>query len=196
MKSVCVFLGSSLGKGECYVKAAEALGKELAGRGLTTVFGGTDVGLMSVLARAALEQGGRVVGIIPRILAERKMFSDRLTELHVVDSLHERKIMMERLADGFIALPGGLGTLDELFDIITGAQLGFHRKPCGLLNVQGYYDRLFQFLDQAVGNGFIAPEYRGMLMSSDRAPDLLDQLDTYCPAGRGKWSDEQSSSET
>lgn len=175
------------------MEAAAALGEELAGRGLTTVFGGTDVGLMSVLASAALDRGGRVVGIIPRILAERKMFSHRLTELHVVESMHERKQLMASVADGFIALPGGLGTLDEFFDAVTGAQLGFHCKPCGLLNVQGYYDSLFQFLDQAMGNGFIAPEYRRMIMSSDCAHDLLDLFAAYCPSGQGKWTGEPKS---
>jgi hypothetical protein len=187
MKRVCVFLGSNPGSKPVYAEAARATGRELARRGLATVYGGSNVGLMRELADAALAAGGEVLGVIPEALRRKEIAHPGLTELRVVGSMHERKALMAELSDAFIALPGGLGTLEELCEILTWAQLGFHRKPCGLLDVAGYYTRLNAFLDTAVNEGFVMGPHRGMLLSAQAPGALLDRFADYTPPTVNKW---------
>ncbi|RKU14571.1 TIGR00730 family Rossman fold protein [Candidatus Poribacteria bacterium] len=172
MKRVCVFCGSSMGSKPAYAKAARQLGHALASRNLGLVYGGTDVGTMGELANAALEGGGEVIGVVPKIFIERAIAHDALSDLRVVDAMHERKGLMAELSDAFIALPGGLGTIDEIFEMVTWTQLGIHRKPCGLLNVCGYYRKLVNFLDYAVSEGFIKEPHRSLILI-DESPDVL-----------------------
>jgi uncharacterized protein (TIGR00730 family) len=174
--SVCVFCGSSTGADPRYAAAAVELGREIARRGWTLVYGGGSVGLMGLAADAALGAGGRVVGVIPRFLYEWEVGHDGLTELEIVETLTERKVRMGDLADAFLALPGGIGTLDELFETLSWAQLGLERKPNGLLNVAGYYDALVAFLDRATAEGFVKPQHRALLRADDRPAALLDAL--------------------
>lgn len=176
MKSVCVFCGSHMGGPPVYRSIARELGAVLAGLGLRLVYGGGGVGLMGVVADAVLETGGEVVGVIPRALATRELAHAGVTELHVVGSMHERKALMADLSDGFIALPGGFGTLDELCEIITWAQLGIHRKPCGILNINGYFDDFLRLLDRAVADGFIRAEHRRIILEGRDPVGLLDEL--------------------
>ncbi len=175
MKSVCVFCGSSPGARAAYADAARALGRDAARRGLTLVYGGSNVGLMRDLADAALDEGGRVVGVIPEQLVGWERAHRGLAELHVVGSMHERKARMIELAEAFVALPGGYGTFDELFEVLTWAQLGLHRKPCGLLNVEGYFDSLVQLVERARQDGFL---YAGTAMPlvDTQAERLLQRL--------------------
>lgn len=179
MKSICVYCGSNSGREPAYARAAVSLGHKLAERGLTLIYGGGQVGLMGTLADAVLEKGGEVDGVIPEFLALKEIAHMELTRLHVVKSMHARKAKMERLSDGFIALPGGIGTMEELFEIWTWGQLGQHRNPVGLLNVDSYYDELVAFLDKMTAQGFLAPEHRGALMVSDDAEVLLDMFAAY-----------------
>jgi uncharacterized protein (TIGR00730 family) len=176
---ICVFCGSSPGRRPDYVQAAEALGDEMARRGHGLVYGGGQVGLMGSIARRVLDRGGEVIGVIPRTLTEREIAFDDVTELHVVESMHERKALMNELSEAFIALPGGYGTLEELFEVVTWAQIGIHRKPFGLLDVAGFYRPLLSFLDNAAAEGFIRPEYRDMLTADDDPATLLDRLKTW-----------------
>jgi hypothetical protein len=187
MRSVCVVLGSNPGNSPAYLAAAQATGAELARRGLTTVYGGSNVGLMGALADAALAAGGKVIGIIPESLQKKEIAHEGLTESHVVGSMHERKALMAKLSDGFIALPGGLGTLEELCEILTWAQLGFHKKPCGLLDVGGYYATLGAFFDHAVAQGFVKAEHRAMLLTGPTPGALLDQFASYVAPVVNKW---------
>lgn len=187
MNSICVFLGSNPGNRPEYRAAAEATGREIARRGMTTVYGGSNVGLMGVVANAALAAGGKVVGIIPASLERKEISHTGLTELHVVGSMHERKALMAERSDGFIALPGGLGTLEEICEMLTWAQLGFHKKPCGLLNVAGYYDGLASFLDTAVAEGFVKEAHKGMLLHHSDPGALLDQFAVYKAPVVAKW---------
>lgn len=181
IQRVCVFCGSSPGDGPGYLAAAEALGKELLARGLGLVFGGAGVGLMGRIADTVLAGGGEVVGVMPSALVDREVAHPGLSELRVVDSMHERKALMADLADAFIALPGGLGTIEELLEALTWAQLGIHRKPCGILNVEGYFDPLMTFLDLAADRRFINPNHRSLLLDSDDAGRLLDLLEASEP---------------
>lgn len=187
MNRVCVFLGSNPGKKPVYAEAARSLGRELALRGLTTVYGGSNVGLMRELADAALAAGGEVIGVIPEALRKKEIAHPNLTSLHVVGSMHERKALMAELSDAFIALPGGLGTLEELCEVLTWAQLGFHKKPCGLLDVEGYYAHLNAFLDMAVDQGFVMAAHRGMLLSAQIPAALLDLFAGYAAPSVNKW---------
>ena len=187
MHSVCVFLGSNPGRNPLYRAAACAMGAELARRGLTTVYGGSNVGLMGALANAALEAGGKVIGVIPEVLQQKELAHTGLTEQHVVASMHERKALMAKLSDGFVALPGGMGTLEELCEMLTWAQLGFHSKPCGLLDVDGYYASLGKFFDHAVAEGFLHGEHRGMLLSAPTPGELLDGFAHYVAPVVNKW---------
>jgi uncharacterized protein (TIGR00730 family) len=189
MKSVCVFCGSSPGASPAYAEAAARLGRAIAGRGLTLVYGGGHVGLMGVVADAALGAGGRVVGVIPEALEAKELAHRSLTDLRVVGSMHERKALMSELADGFIALPGGIGTLEEWFEVWTWSQLGIQRKPCGLLNAAGYYDHLLAFLDHVTAERFLAPDHRAMVLVDDDATRLLDRLAGYRPPQTEKWLD-------
>ena len=187
MKRICVFAGSSPGANDAYRKAAVELGEALAERDVELVYGGGCVGLMGVLADAALARGGRVIGVIPHTLMLREVGHRALTELHVVDSMHERKAMMAELSDGFIALPGGFGTLEETFEILTWAQLGLHGHPCGLLNVEGYFDSLLAFLDHSVQQAFVRDAHRAMLLVDDSPRSLLDRFAAYRAPVVAKW---------
>jgi uncharacterized protein (TIGR00730 family) len=187
MRSVCVFCGSNAGARDAYSEAAREVGCAIAERGLTLVYGGAAVGLMGTLADAALAAGGRVVGVIPRALVERELAHSGLSELNEVGSMHERKAMMADRSDAFLALPGGAGTLEELFEVWTWAQLGHHRKPVGLLNVDGFFDALLRFLDHQVGELFIRPEHRDMLIVERDVIRLLDRFATYNPPIVEKW---------
>lgn len=182
LKRICVFCGSSVGARPAYVEVARELGRTLAGRGLGVVFGGGKVGLMGVLADAALVAGGEAIGVIPEALVAREIAHNGLTELRVVRSMHERKTLMADLADAFIALPGGYGTFEEFFEAVTWTQLGIHRKPCGLLNVDGYYDALLALLDRAVSDGFIRGVNRSLVLDAPDVPMLLEKLETFRPA--------------
>lgn len=187
MKSVCVFCGSRSGANPAFVEAARETGVEIARRGMTLIYGGGHVGLMGTVADAALDAGGEVVGIIPQALVDLELAHAGLTELHVVRSMHERKAMMEQLSEGFVALPGGFGTLEEFCEIVTWAQLGIHGKPCALLNVEGYYDTLIRFLDETVVAAFVNPAHRGMILVDTVASPLLDALAAYEPPDVVKW---------
>lgn len=176
MRRVCVFCGSSAGRRPAYAGAARALGVELVRRGAGLVYGGASVGLMGVLADAVLERGGEAIGVIPRALVERELAHPGLTALHVVETMHERKTLMSELADGFIALPGGMGTLDELAEAITWGQLGIHAKPCGLLDVHGYFGPLLAFADHAVAEGFLRPEHRAAVSVTTDPGELLELM--------------------
>lgn len=179
MKRICVFCGSSPGARPEYVEAAGQLGRLLAGRNIALVYGGARVGMMGQVARAALAAGGEVIGVIPRDLADAGVAFADLPDLRVVGSMHERKALMAELSDGFIALPGGFGTLEEFFEVLTWTQLGNHAKPCGLLNVCRYYDRLMDFLDVAMEQQFIAAPHRAMVLIAENADELLETLDAY-----------------
>jgi hypothetical protein len=172
--SVCIFCGSSFGDDPRFKSAAEATGREIGRRGWTLVYGGAHVGLMGVVADAALRAGGRVVGVIPRFLYEREVGHDGITSLEIVGSLTERKLRMGELSDAFLSLPGGIGTLDELFEAWSWSQVGLQDKPSGLLNVAGYYDGLLAFVDRALASGFMKPQHRDMLAASADVGELLD----------------------
>jgi uncharacterized protein (TIGR00730 family) len=187
VKRICVFAGSSPGANDAYRNAAIDLGEALAERDVELVYGGGCVGLMGVLADAALARGGRVIGVIPHTLMVREVGHRALTELHVVDSMHERKAMMAELSEGFIALPGGFGTLEEMFEILTWAQLGLHGHPCGLLNVEGYFDSLLAFLDHSVEQAFVRDAHRAMLLVDDSPRSLLDRFAAYRAPVVAKW---------
>lgn len=192
LKSVCVFCGSNTGKGEAYGKAARALAKAVAGRALRLVYGGGSIGLMGVLGEAALAAGVHVTGVTPRRLLERELVHKGLSELRLVETMNERKALMAELSDAFIALPGGMGTLDEMFEMLTWNQLGFHRKPCGLLDAGGYFNQLMAFLDHAVAERFVTPDHRSMLIVEHDADRLLARLASELPPETSKWMDGQS----
>jgi uncharacterized protein (TIGR00730 family) len=193
MKRVCVFAGSSRGAREDYAQAAQTLARELVARGVDVVYGGGKVGMMGVLADATLAAGGQVIGVIPKALLAKEVAHGRLTELRVVASMHERKAMMAELSDGFIALPGGLGTMEEFFEVLTWAQLGLHAKPCGLLNVSGYFDGLLAFLDTTVTERFVKSEHRALVITSTSPGELIERLGAYRPLRVEKWIDRASS---
>ena len=173
MKSVCVYCGASTGSDPVYAEAAVELARALAARGLRVVYGGAHVGLMGLIADTALEAGAEVVGVIPKVLVEWEVAHTGLTELHVVENMHERKAKMAELADAFVALPGGIGTLEELIEVYTWSYLGIHDKPFAVLNTAGYYDGFTAFLDHAVGQGFLRPEVRARLLVAPDAEALL-----------------------
>jgi uncharacterized protein (TIGR00730 family) len=187
MRRVCVFCGSSIGNQRAYGEAAEALGAVLAERGIGLVYGGGNVGLMGVIADAVMANGGQVIGVIPQSLADREIAHSGITELRVVDSMHTRKAMLAELADAFIAMPGGVGTFEEFFEVVTWTQLGLHRKPCGLLNVNGFYAPLVVFIDQAVTEGFIKPVHRAAIVVDSDPVRLLDTLGTIKLPDVPKW---------
>jgi hypothetical protein len=176
LRSLCVYCGSAAGHDPGFADAARSLGRLMAGQGLTLVYGGGHVGLMGIIADAVLEAGGEVTGVIPRALMDSEVGHERLTRLWVVADMHERKALMAEHADGFIALPGGIGTLEELFEAMTWLQLGYHAKPIGLLNVQGFYDPLLDFLDRQVEAGFLRHEHRALLMTETDPAALLQRL--------------------
>jgi uncharacterized protein (TIGR00730 family) len=189
MRAVCVMLGSSPGRRPEYADAVRDLAVTLVERGTAIVYGGAAVGAMGVLADAALAAGGEVVGVIPRRLLTAEIAHAGLADLRVVETMHERKAAMVELADGFVALPGGLGTLDELAEVATWSQLGLHRKPIGLLDPTGYFDLLLRFLDHAVDERFLRAEHRGLLLRDAAPGPLLDAMAGWEPAVVGKWVD-------
>ena len=189
LKSVCVFCGASPGARPIYHEAAAQLGRHIAERGLTLVYGGGAVGLMGVVADAALAAGGEVIGIIPQSLERAEIGHKGLTRLEVVDGMHARKARMAELADAFIALPGGLGTLEELFEVWTWGQLGYHAKPLGLLEVDGFYARLTDFLDHLVAERFVREQHRAILQVSASPAELLARIDAWQPTAAPKWVD-------
>jgi hypothetical protein len=193
MNNICVYCGSSPGRLETYAAAARALGEALVARDLGLVYGGASIGLMGLVADTVLALGGRAVGVIPQGLARKEVVHRHLTELHVTQSMHERKTLMAELSDGFIAMPGGIGTFEEIFEIWTWAQLGIHAKPCGLLNVAGYYDALITFLDHAAVEQFLKPPHRALLMVEHQPLALLDRFASHQPPPIKKWLDPDES---
>ena len=191
MKSVCVFCGANPGNDPVYAAGARAMGIEIARRGLVLVYGGGAVGLMGVVANAALEAGGEVHGVIPRALREKEIGHNDLTRLEIVDTMHIRKARMAELSEGFIAMPGGIGTFEELFEIWTWGQLGIHDKPLGLLNVAGFYDPLATFLDGTVEAGFLKQAHRAMAMTDTEPATLLDRMEAYVPTPTYKWVEKE-----
>ncbi len=187
LKAVCVYCGSSPGLKPEYREAAYAFGAYLAGQGITTVYGGGNVGLMGAVADGALSAQGQVVGVIPRALREKELAHTGLTELIVVESMHERKLEMARRADAFVALPGGIGTLEEIFEVFTWTQLGFHLKPCAFLNVAGFYTSLIAFLEQVVAQGFLRTEHLASVAVDDDMARLVTRLAAYEHVDYAKW---------
>jgi uncharacterized protein (TIGR00730 family) len=187
MRRVCVYAGSNPGTHPAYAEGARALATTLTERGIGLVYGGSKLGLMGVLADTVLQYGGEAIGVMPKTLIDREIGHAGLTELKIVDSMHERKALMAELADAFVAVPGGIGTLEELIEVYTWSQLGIHVKPCGVLNVRGYYDHLAALLDHAVAEGFLRPQHRAVLSVADEPADLLDRLAAYQPPTVGKW---------
>ncbi|MGG1313348.1 TIGR00730 family Rossman fold protein [Cohnella laeviribosi] len=183
MNKIAVYCGSSAGASDVYGEGARALGRELARRGITLVYGGANIGLMGDVANAVLEAGGRVIGVLPDFLKNREIAHPALSELIIVHSMHERKAKMAELADGFIVLPGGAGTLDEFFEIFTWLQLGLHHKPCGLLNINRYYDPLAALLDHMAKERFMQEKYRSAVLIDEDPKELLNRFLTYEPPG-------------
>jgi len=190
---ICVFTGSSSGIRPEYAEAARRMSCELVARGFGLVYGGGNVGLMAVVADAVLERGGHVTGVIPDALVSQEVAHQGLSELRVVQSMHERKAVMADLSDGFIALPGGIGTMEEFFEILSWAQLAIHQKPCGLLNVSGYYQRIVHFLDYAVDEGFLKPKHRALLIVEEEPARLLDRYEPIIAANGVKRFDRSRS---
>jgi uncharacterized protein (TIGR00730 family) len=189
MKRVCVYCGSNAGRRSDYAEAAKDLARALVNRHIDLVYGGASVSVMGVLANTVLAEGGHVIGIIPQGLVDREVAHQGLSDLRVVASMHERKTLMAELSDGFIALPGGLGTLEELFEALTWAQLGLHQKPCGLLNVRNYYRSLIDFLDHAVAEKLLEGVYRAMLLVEEQPERLLERFECYQAPPVAKWVD-------
>jgi len=189
VKRICVFCGSSSGRDSAFADAARDLAGVIARRGLGLVYGGGNVGLMGIVADATLAQGGEVIGVIPQALVDKELAHRGVSDLRIVKSMHERKALMADLSDGFIALPGGFGTLDEFCEVLTWAQLGLHRKPCGLLNVEGFYDAFLAQLDRAVKDHFIRPEHRLLVVTERDPAKLLDCLLQFRAPPIHKWID-------
>jgi uncharacterized protein (TIGR00730 family) len=187
MKRLCVYCGSSLGNSPAFTAAARELGEAIAARGIELVYGGARVGLMNEVAAAALSKGGKVIGVLPRFMMAKELAHESLTELHLVDTMHQRKQLMAELAHGFVALPGGFGTFEEIFEAMTWAQLHLHQHPCALLNVAGYYDALLAFLDGSVRAGFVRPDLRASLIAAPTIPELFERLAQHRPPQSEKW---------
>jgi uncharacterized protein (TIGR00730 family) len=189
MKSICVYCGSNFGGRQSYLEAAKSLGIALAKRDITLVYGGGNVGLMGAVADATLAAGGNVIGVIPQALVDKEIAHTGLSDLRVVGSMHERKFLMADLADAFIALPGGLGTLEEFCEVATWTQLGFHRKACGLLNIEGFYNGLLSFLNHATEEGFIRAEHRSIVLTGEDPAELIEKLSRFEVPTTHKWID-------
>lgn len=187
MKRLCVFCGSSHGSSPAFTTAARELGEAIAARGMELVFGGSHVGLMGVVADAALAKGGKVIGVLPRFMADKELAHPQLTKLHLVETMHERKQLMAELAEGFVALPGGFGTFEEIFEAMTWGQLHLHGFPCGFLNVDGYYDSLMDFLRGSVAHGFVRSGQFEALIFARRVDELFKRLAEFRPEKSGKW---------
>jgi uncharacterized protein (TIGR00730 family) len=192
LRRVCLYAGSSPGADPAYAEAGATLARMLVERGIGISYGGAHVGLMGILADTALEAGGEVIGVLPRALQSREIGHPGLTRLEVVETMHERKARMAELADAFIALPGGLGTLEEVVEAATWTMLGIHQKPVGLLSVGGYYEPLEAFLDQALESGFLRPEHRALLISDDDPASLIDRLELWEPVHASRWTPVES----
>ena len=189
LRRLCVYAGSNAGARPAHADAAAALARELAARGVGLVYGGGKVGLMGVLADAVLAAGGEAIGVIPHALVDREVAHAGLTDLRVVGSMHERKALMAELAGGFVAVPGGIGTLEELIEVLTWSQLGIHAKPCGVLDANGFYSGLSGFLDHMVSEGFLRSQHRATLLSAADPETLLDRLEAWEPVRVAKWLD-------
>lgn len=193
MKRICVYCGANPGARPAYVEGAQALGRTLAERGIGVVYGGGNVGLMGCLADATLAAGGEVIGVIPEALLEKELAHRGLTELHVVASMHERKTMMAELADAFIAMPGGFGTFEELCEALTWTQLGIHEKPCGLFNIEGFYDALISLLERATTDRFLRMEHRAILLEGTTPEAILAKIEAFRMPVAEKWIDQSES---
>ena len=189
MKSLCIYCGSSPGASPIYAQAARSLAQQMVDDNIALVYGGGNVGLMGIIADEVIRLGGITTGVIPTALLEKELGHKGLTKLHIVKDMHERKAMMAELSDGFIAMPGGIGTLEELFEVFTWAQLGFHQKPIGLLNVDGFYDGLIQFIQHMVSQRFLKAEQADLLMDAPDALTLLTRFKTFTPLTVTKWLD-------
>lgn len=187
VNSLAVFCGSSTGKNSMYVDYAKKFGEKLASSNRTLVYGGAQVGCMGALADSALHHGGEVIGVIPKKLIDVEIAHNHLTQLYVVETMHERKAKMAELANGFIALPGGAGTLEEWFEVFTWAQLGYHQKPCGLLNINGFFDPLISMLNYIIDEGFMNPKYNDLIIIDSDINNLLEKMDRYSPTITTKW---------
>lgn len=194
MNNIAVFCGSSPGNVSAYSEDAKRLANALSNAGITLIYGGAQLGLMGVIADQMLENNSRVIGVIPKSLTHAEIVHKKLTELHIANSMHERKALMESLADGFIMLPGGTGTLEEFFEMHTWAQIGYHNKPCAILNTNGYYDHLLTFLDHAVSQGFLKPSYRDMVIVDQDPRALINKLIAYQAPVEEKWVSQPMSS--
>ena len=181
LKSICIYCGSNFGKRDTYLKAAQNLCTELAKREIAVVYGGASTGLMGAVADFTLKAGGKVIGVIPKFFVDKEVAHTELSDLRIVASMHERKSLMADLSDAFIALPGGLGTLEEFCEVATWTQLGFHRKACGLLNIEGFYDNLLEFLDHATHEKFIRPQHRSIFLAADNPVELINRLEEFEP---------------
>lgn len=189
MKSICVYCGSNFGNRNSYLEAAQSLGVQMAERGITLIYGGGNVGLMGAVADSVLAAGGKVIGVMPQALVDKEIAHTGLSDLRVVGSMHERKSLMASLADAFIALPGGLGTLEEFCEVVTWTQLGFHHKACGLLNIDGFYNRLISFLNHATQEQFIRSQHRSIVLVGETPVELIEKLSQFEIPNVHKWID-------
>ncbi|MGC4047896.1 MAG: TIGR00730 family Rossman fold protein [Armatimonas sp.] len=187
MKAICVYCGSSFGKSAVYGDAARALGTILAEREISLIYGGASSGLMGIVADAVLDAGGKAIGVLPDFMKDKEIAHTRLSQLYVVDSMHERKAKMASLADGFIALPGGFGTLEEIFEALTWAQVDIHNKPCAFLNINGYFDMLFTFMDHMASEGLLRPRHRALPLLGSEPHALLDTMAAYKATPAARW---------
>ncbi len=194
MKSICVYCGSSVGASEVYAAGARALAQQMVEDNIALVYGGGNVGLMGIIASEVMRLGGEATGVIPKALLDKELGHHGLTRLHIVKDMHERKAMMAELSDGFIAMPGGMGTLEELFEVLTWAQLGFHYKPIGLLNVSGFYDNLIAFIDHLVSQRFLTAEQALLMMHEADPAELVQRFKTFKPSYINKWADKSAPS--
>jgi uncharacterized protein (TIGR00730 family) len=181
LKSICVFCGSSPGTGTEYMRIAKEMGKTLAEDNIRLIYGGSNIGLMGIIAKTVLEHGGKVTGVMPKHLVDKEIDFKEITDFKMVNTMHERKAVMEKLSDGFIAMPGGFGTMDEIFEIITWAQLQLHMKPCGFLNISKYYDKLFDFINHAIDEKFINASYRHLFQIDSDPQNLIKKMQEYQP---------------
>lgn len=187
LKKLCVYCGANPGDRPIYTQMAQELGEILAQKGISLVYGGAKRGLMGVVANAVMQHGGEVIGVIPQFLVEKEVAHHSLTQLHIVNNMHERKALMAELADGFIMMPGGIGSLEEFFEVWTAGQLSLHQKPCGILNTENYYHHLLKFIDHAVGSSFIKPAYREMIIVDQSPKNLLEKFSAYQAPTETKW---------
>lgn len=187
MKNIAIYCGSSSGNEKIFIESAYSLGKVLAKKGYSIIYGGACVGLMGAVADGALSQQGKVIGVIPKFLKEKELEHIGLSEIHIVETMHERKALMNELCDGAIALPGGFGTMDELFEMLTWAQLSLHKKAISILNIDGYYNALIELCEKMIEKGFLKKEYSEMLIIDSNIDRLLNKMETYCPPINDKW---------